>query len=328
MHWLRAIVTIAACGSFLAACGRKSGRTAAELLPPIMLSVNVDKPSITVGDLIDYSITVNAASNVQFRMPQFAENLGGFAVSDWDPGKPGTDKDGRVRHTQHYKMETYLTGMYEIPPARVGYGPADAMKEVVSTPVCIEVRSVVQTNDLFSGIRDIKQPVSLADAMRARWKRLVAGGLVLAAVMAGAVVLATHFMRRARRPAPPVPAHEVAYAALRALFARNLVEAGLIKEYYFELSAILRHYIENRFGLRAPERTTEEFLAELGSSGTLVERHRQLLADFLAECDLVKFANYGASQADAQRAHDRAVSFIEETRERPEGQAAQEDRQV
>ena len=38
---------------------------------------------------------------------------------------------------------------------------------------------------------------------------------------------------------------------------------GRIKEFYERISNILRHYIEHRFDLHAPERTTEEFLYEL-----------------------------------------------------------------
>jgi hypothetical protein len=101
----------------------------------------------------------------------------------------------------------------------------------------------------------------------------------------------------------------------------NLIEAGRVKEYYYRLSNILRHYIENRFHLRAPERTTEEFLVELQSSDALNQNYRELLSAFLTECDLVKFANYGATRDDAQRAHDTAVRFIEETREREESSA-------
>jgi hypothetical protein len=59
------------------------------------------------------------------------------------------------------------------------------------------------------------------------------------------------------------PAHEIAYARLRALVKDDLIKAGKVKEVYERVSNILRHYIEHRFDLRAPERTTEEFLIEL-----------------------------------------------------------------
>ena len=58
----------------------------------------------------------------------------------------------------------------------------------------------------------------------------------------------------------------------RRWWPRTCPEAGRIKEFYQRISDILRHYIENRFGLHAPERTTEEFLVELKPSEVLDAR--------------------------------------------------------
>jgi len=44
--------------------------------------------------------------------------------------------------------------------------------------------------------------------------------------------------------------------------------------------------------MRATERTTEEFLDELQSSGSLSFSQKQSLGDFLMRCDLVKFARH------------------------------------
>ena len=282
---------------------------------PIYVQVSVDKASITVGDLIRYTISVNAASNVPFALPQFAENLGGFAVSDWLRGEPSVGKDGRVHQAHTYVMETYLTGMYEIPPARVIYELNGATNVIMSTPIVVEVKSVAAADDLFKGIRDIKGPVALIETARTPWYIWGIGGALLLALLSGIAVVAARWWHQPAPPPPPVPAHIIAYAALRELFAQNLVARGLIMPYYFALSTILRRYIENRFGLQAPEQTTEEFLASLRTGTTLVQQYQTLLSEFLNECDMVKFANYAAGADDAQHAHDRAVRFIEETRE-------------
>ena len=85
--------------------------------------------------------------------------------------------------------------------------------------------------------------------------------LGVAAVPAGWLLLRSR--RATAGGADLQAAHEMAYARLRALVAEKLVEQGRIKEFYERISGILRHYIEDRFDLHAPERTTEEFLAEL-----------------------------------------------------------------
>jgi hypothetical protein len=302
-------------GLSLASCRSETAPGTEEKLPPIRVTVGVDRPTINVGDLINYTIHVDSDSNILFNMPQFAENLGGFVIRDWKRPKPRINDDGRREQEHTYVLETYLTGNYELPPAHIRYRDSSGTNVLSSTPVCVEVITVAEEGDLFSGIRDIKEPVELAVETPGRLKYWIIA--ISAAVVAIAAITLLFALRRKREaaPAPPVPAHERAYEALRRLHALQLVEQGRIKEYYFELSIILRHYIENRFGLRAPEQTTEEFLQSIKSSDVFSSGQRRILKDFLKECDLVKFANYSASPADAQRAHDVVVAFIEETRE-------------
>ena len=110
------------------------------------------------------------------------------------------------------------------------------------------------------------------------------------------------------------PAHELAYARLRALVAESLVEQGRIQEFYERISGILRHYIEDRFDLRAPERTTEEFLTELRYAPTLGSEDKTVLEEFLTHCDLVKFARHDPRTEQIQRTFDLVKDFVERTR--------------
>jgi hypothetical protein len=73
--------------------------------------------------------------------------------------------------------------------------------------------------------------------------------------------------------------------------------------------------LEDRFELRAPELTTEEFLASVGESPDLSRDHQNLLREFLRQADLVKFAGVQPSSQDIQRSVDAARRFLEETRE-------------
>ena len=80
------------------------------------------------------------------------------------------------------------------------------------------------------------------------------------------------------------------------------------------VSDILRHYIEDRFELRAPERTTEEFLFEIRDTGVLSQDHTKSLAEFLTHCDLVKFAKHSPTNEQIQHTFDLAKNFIEQTK--------------
>ncbi len=94
----------------------------------------------------------------------------------------------------------------------------------------------------------------------------------------------------------------------------DLISKGRIKEYYYRLSNIVRHYIENRFNLMAPERTTEEFLAEMMVTGKLTEDHKELVGNFLEHCDMVKFAAYGPDSREIENSFNSAKKLVDETK--------------
>ena len=89
--------------------------------------------------------------------------------------------------------------------------------------------------------------------------------------------------------------------------------ADVADAWYVELSDIVRRYIEERFALRAPELTTEEFLAEAGRSAELTAGNRELLSAFLATCDRVKFARYSPDEDESRGALQEAKRFLNET---------------
>ncbi len=149
------------------------------------------------------------------------------------------------------------------------------------------------------------------------WALAGAAAAVLAALAAAVLLLAR---RRAATPPtapPPVPPHERALAALEALLARELPEHGRFDPYFVELSEIVRRYLEERFALRAPEQTTEEFLASIMRSETgrrtLEPAHRELLRAFLVRADLVKFARAVPDVRECGRAASDVERFVVET---------------
>ncbi len=110
-------------------------------------------------------------------------------------------------------------------------------------------------------------------------------------------------------------AHLDALAELERLFA--LVDQEQSRPYAIESSAIIRRYIETRFELSAPRRSTEEFLAEAEHSPKLAPPHQALLGEFLRVCDLLKFARTFANRTELHQLHEAAVRFVQETHRAP-----------
>jgi len=110
---------------------------------------------------------------------------------------------------------------------------------------------------------------------------------------------------------PPAAPHETALKALRDL--TGLLKEDSDREFIAQISLILRVYIQDQFGIRAPHRSTEEFLREARVEEALDEKHQELLASFLAHCDLVKFAQRRTVLQEMQALFHSAKNFIETT---------------
>ena len=112
---------------------------------------------------------------------------------------------------------------------------------------------------------------------------------------------------------------EVALSALEQLEKDDLVAKGELKEYYGRVSSILREYVEGRYGLQAPERTTEEFMEDLRrDSGTLSKEQKSLLEKFLMHCDLVKFAKFEPSADEVRATFESCKDFVVAAGDKPE----------
>lgn len=125
---------------------------------------------------------------------------------------------------------------------------------------------------------------------------------------------------KSKKPAVIVarPAWEIAQEELTALEHENLPAQGEIKEYFVRLSGIVRHYLEDRFSVSAPEMTTDEFLLHLKALPVLNEQQKESLREFLTASDLVKFARHGSSMSEMTNALSGARRLVEETTPRVE----------
>ena len=140
----------------------------------------------------------------------------------------------------------------------------------------------------------------------------------LALAIVGALVIAfilwKYWRKKAAMPAfvPIVPPHVRARRALEK--ALSLISEP--KPFTTVVSDTLRTYLEERFSFRAPERTTEEFLYELQSTNILTSDQKASLADFLTQCDMVKFAKYEPTEVELRKLHESALRMVNETEPR------------
>jgi hypothetical protein len=284
----------------------------------VQVRARAEPDTTTIGSPVRYVLEVVADPGVEIVMAQPAEALGKFEIVDFGDEPPRTE-DGKQVIGRWFTVRSFEVGHHLVPSPPVSFrAPGEALTAVTPIETRISIDSLVDRATGVKDPRDIKPPRPVPRD----WRPFVVVGAGLATLLALAMLVRWLRRRPQAVPArPPVPADVRARQALAGLAARGLLERGAFKEYYAALSTIVRVYLEERFALRAPEMTTEEFLLATARNAELTRAQRGALGAFLRESDLVKFARHVPALADAERAFAAAGRFVDETAPRPEAAA-------
>jgi hypothetical protein len=289
---------------------------------PVKATVEVSPSESRLGDPLTLTLTVEAEPEVTVEMPAFGEALGRFSILDFTP-RERTDPDGKTVLSQSYTLQAPMSGKQRIPPLRVEFlderpgrttpdDPED-YRELLTDELAVTVASLVPAGAVADELRPVRPALPERTGFSRPW--LVALGSLV--VVAAAIVLVAYLRRRSLERAR-LTAYDRAMRRLAALERKGLPAPGEEDAWYVELSDIVRRYLEDRYGVRAPELTTEEFLQEARRSAELSESHRELLSSFLEHCDRVKFAAYHPEPNESKRALQVSRRFLDETRILPE----------
>ncbi|MCY4451278.1 MAG: hypothetical protein OXC01_04955 [Immundisolibacterales bacterium] len=292
---------------------------------PVVAEVTLSPAEPRLGDRMTLSLSVEAEPGVRVEMPSFGDALGRFTILDFTP-REETGENGGPRLAQRYTLQATASGRHRVPRLRLEFtderpGRGDGTtRELLTEELAFDVASVLPEDRETIELRPARPPLAEPDGSWLRRNR--AWLATLAALSIAAAVVA---VRRRRAPERArAGAFERASARLARLRGQGLPEGDRVDPWYVELSDIVRRYVEERFALRAPELTTEEFLFEAGRSAELSSSHRGLLSDFLERCDRVKFARYTPGADESRQAFEVAERFLAESRapEDPAGRPA------
>ena len=297
-----------------AGCARQDGRPTA--LPdgqPAAATATLSTNRIRIGDPVDLTIAVLHRDGTTAQFPAIARGRDVLVRST--NAAVALLPNGLKRTEQHVRFTSMTVSNHVVgADGNIVISTPEGLHWEVPFPfVALEVESALQPGE--------RDPRPLKDDALARWpapaRRIlpwILAGLALLAAAAVAIRRVLASPKTFFRPAPPPPPpHRVALDAIDALRARGWIEAGNAEPFYVELSSIVRAYVEGRFGLRAPERTTEEFIREAAASGQLEPAHRERVAGFLEQSDLVKFARHVPGAGDMRHALDSALRLVRDT---------------
>lgn len=276
----------------------------------IAVSGKLDRETATIGDIVNYTVTLTYPKTLKLELPEKTDTLGQWTLKDMQQAQK---EDGsNLIHDVNFVLTTYTTGTVVIPELVFNISDGGNRKQQIKTQaVNFTIESVLAKCGEACDIRDIKPPLGLRTPLWLIIFRL----LLLAAAAYGAYYWYKRYklLRAQAEPLEPdvprVPPDQTALEELEKLKNSGLVAEGRIKEFYIALADIIRNYISAEYSIDTLDKTTAEIVGAL--------RARQFdkklvfdMKDFFDECDLVKFAKYQPDEKLCMADIDNAVNIV------------------
>ena len=282
------------------------------------VKASADPRTITVGDIVQFNLEVIHPQSVKISFPAVGPGLNEWVVRNTARLPAKEAGPGKIAEFLQLQLTIYRTGDLEIPSLNVEVVSAQGEKQTrSSSPIKIKVQSVLDGEQL----KEIKAQAEISPDYKPFLFLLTA-----LAALALIVYKVVRFLKQRRAREIVVPGAtrspaELAREAIQKLLAKRLVETGYLKEFYLELSEILKRYLGSKLGIVSLERTSEEFVGDLRAAAIPWEEYVQIKG-FLMDCDLVKFAKYRPSSEEIGRIVERASEIIDAAENRKTAELA------
>ncbi len=255
------------------------------------------------------TIKVEAPSYLEIKLPDLRDRFSGFSTAE-DFFMPPVTSNDRTLQTHRWRLtpepaaERYRLAPFAVTIIDKRHNPPHT-SSFATKPVLFP--SPAARPPVTGEPEVTPEPVWIPPTAKtvSLWiLSMLAGIALLAAALFGLTKLSRRLREYRMSPV------ERAIAELQRLLNRNLPAKGLFKEFYIELTMVVRRYIEREHGIRAPEQTTQEFLEAAAQQPSFTSEVVTQLKTFLESADLVKFAGQEATIAMAEDATVKARTYI------------------
>jgi hypothetical protein len=278
-------------------------------------TMTVAPNSFLIGDQALLTLQLKVKKGQSVIWPVFADSTSTYKLDVVDWGVVDTlssDTSKWTTYIQKLKITTFDTGNVVINPIFF-YAPdstliatADSLRILVST-------IPVDTTKAFMDIQGtLDEHIRFSELLP--WLLLALGILL---VIGFGIYAYIRYKRKkpifALTKTKVLPPHIIALQSLSILKEKRLWQQGLVKEFYSELTDILRFYISQRFSIDAMEMLSSEILLRLEP---LPEVNPELskMRDLLTIADLVKFAKANPLPNENDFYLSFAVDFVQNTK--------------
>ena len=282
----------------------------------LVVSAAIDSTTLFIGDQTDLHLRATCEVGEQVTLPLLDEQLiPGIEIVDRTIVDTAVLKDGRVQYNQYLTLTSFEDSLFYIAPLPFVSGGDTIWSESLMLNV-VQPFEVDSADIAITDIKGIyKAPIWWWGILR--WVLLA---LAVAGVGVAGYYLITYLRGRAGNdeidttPVEPLrPAEEVALEKLDIIREQKIWQTGQVKEYYTQLTDVVREYIARRFDVSSTEQTSDDTLRAMRP---LLKDNRELyehLRKMLSLADLVKFAKWTATPDENEISLRNAYTFVKET---------------
>lgn len=282
----------------------------------LIVSATLDSTTLFIGDQTDLHLRAIGEVGEQVTMPVLDKELiPGVEIVDRTIVDTLSLKDGRVQYDQYLTVTSFEDSLFYIAPLPFVSGDDTVWSDGLTLNV-VQPFEMDTTDMAITDIKGVyKAPVWWWGIFR--WVLLA---VLLAGVGVAGYYLITYLQRRKLEEAgnevvtePLRPAEEVALEKLDAIKEKKIWQQGQVKEYYTQLTDVVREYIARRFEVSSVEQTSDETLRDIRP---LLSERKDLydqLRKMLTLADLVKFAKWSTTPDENELSLRNAYTFVRET---------------
>lgn len=284
------------------------------------VSASPDSTLMFIGGQMDLTLEVSQTRDLKIMFPQFNDTIT-KNIEIVERTEPDTINvsDNRISVKQIYRITSFDSGLHYIPPMKFEMASSEIEEIKRTGSIGLRVVNPFEEVDPQKGITDIKAPINTPFKISELYRFLpwILGGLAVILLISAAI----YFYIKRRNPLdalikqkPKEPAHVVALRHLDKIKKEKLWQKGQIKQYYSSISDTLRHYIEDRYDIPAPEQITSEIMESLRHIDLPDENVENKVKQVLELSDLVKFAKYEPLQNENDLSLMNAYFFVNQTK--------------
>lgn len=257
------------------------------------VSTSITPDSLTVGDKFEFRNVINKVEGYKIEPAPITEKIGDATVLS-DIFKINNPDSGTVAYA--CSLAVYKPGEAEIPSFVFNVTDTSGNTQtVIGKSQRVTINSILPADTAGVDIADIKEPVKLRGPI---WPYLMIPlGIILIIVLF--LLYRKYFRKKAEiAEIPSRPPWEIAFERLDVLKSEADIEFGRLKKFYFDLSMIIREYLEGRYAAPAVECTTYELENEARLREIDGDYYDKLF-EFFNRADLAKFAKFMPTIEDA-----------------------------